>query len=490
MKTRQSKRRAPLFRHACHWYLAGGGRDRFDSIILINLFYFIYLLNNAFDPQMLGALLLETHSLRFTDLVKSLWQRVHPLPLSHLPFPLFFPLLPFRSSASRLVCFHVVLPLQLKMRFLGSERGRQSSPVPHQPKDRSPQHHSSRDATINTTTTAPTTPARHGTTEWGGRSRCSNTENEGPAAAAATATPIPGSVDGCGSQHAAFSHQPAETSATQSSSSSSWRQLKKLDHHHHHNPRQISPSLVASLPAVVVESGPPVADGGGGGHHPHKRMRKSSTEEDLDGGNIGGGGGGKGSYYAHNGSPLLVPGSEAGSRRPSASLSPPPSLPRLGFYLGSPLADSASSSAAAAAVSATATTAGNKCSFSSDSDYNQAPYAASHDWELEQPRAVGGGGGGGGGRGDEDAAAAAVRVLGLRNGHTSAAAAAVAATQPAATLGVGSKRAREAVEQAHVSMPAAVKIVHNPSTASHSSGGGDVGGRRPSTGTRQRVDKR
>lgn len=343
--------------------------------------------------------------------------------------------------------------------------------MPQQPKDRAPQHHN-HNATAATIATA----VRHDNTEWGGRNnRRSNTENEGPdaAAAAAAATPTPGGGDGCGIR--AFSHPPNEPLPAQSS----WRQLKKLDHH----PRQISPSLVAALPAVVVDSGPPAADGGG---HPHKRMRKVSTEEDPDSINIGGAG--RGSYYAYNGSPLMVPGSEASSRRTSSSLSPPPSLPRLGFYLGSPLADSASSAAAAAAVAtATSATAANKCSFSSDSDNNHH-HAASHEWEHEQPRAAGGG------RGDDDAAAAAVRVLGLRNGHMSAAAAAVAATQPAAAavVAVGSKRAREAIEQAHVSMPAAVKIVQNPSTTTtlHGSGGGEAGGRRSSTGTRQRIDKR
>ena len=350
----------------------------------------------------------------------------------------------------------------------------------HQPKDRAPQH-LSRDAPTKTDTV--TTPVRHDTSaEWGGRSRCFNTENEGPggAAAAATATatamatPIPGSGDGCGGSRA-FSHLPGEPSPTQSSSSSSWRQLKKLDHHH---PRQISPSLVSTLPAVVVESGPP-PDGAAG--QPHKRMRKVSTEEDPD--SVGRG---ASSFSAYNGSPLMVPGSEASSQRTSASLSPSPPLPRLGFYLGSPLADSASSSsAAAAAVAATSAAAPNKCSFSSDSDH----HAVSNEWEREQPRSVGGGSGSGGRR-DEDAAAAAVRVLGLRNGHMSAAAAAVAATQPAAAVVVGAKRGREAVEQAHVSMPAAVKIVHNPPAAPHGGVGGDIGGRRPSTGTRQRIDTR
>lgn len=342
----------------------------------------------------------------------------------------------------------------------------------HQPKIPAPQHHG-RDAATDTLTT----PVRRDTSVWGGpNNRCSNTENEGPGAAVAavaTATPIPGSGDSsCGSR-ASFSHQPAEPSPTQSS----WRQLKKLDHHH---PRQISPSLVASLPAVVVESGPPAAADGTG--HPHKRMRKVSTEEDSDSINVGTSRGS--SYHVYNGSPLVVPGSEASSRRTSASLSPSPPLPRLGFYLGSPLADSPPSSAAAA-VTATTATAANKCSFSSDSDHNQTHHAVSHQWEREQPRTVGGGGG----RGDEDDAAAAVRVLGLRNGHMSAAAAAVAATQPTAAVVVGSKRAREGVEQAHLSMPAAVKIVHNPSTAT-THGGGDIGGRRPSTSTRQRIDKR
>eukprot|EP00752_Nemacystus_decipiens_P007209 g6452.t1 len=379
---------------------------------------------------------------------------------------------------------------ELKMRFLGSERGRQSSPMPQQPNDRAPQQHSGRDAAPANNTII--TPVRHDTTvEWGGRSRCSNTENEGPGAnAAAIATPIPGSGDGCGSSSRAFSHLPAEPSPTQSSSSSSWRQLKKLDHHH---PRQISPSLVATLPAVVVESGPPGAADGSAGH-PHKRMRKISTEEDPDSINIAaaaaaaGSSRGSSSYYAYNGSPLMVPGSEASSLRTSASMSPSPPLPRLGFYLGSPLADSASSSSAAAVtVAATATTAANKCSFSSDSD-NLTHHTVSSEWHREQPRAVGGGGGGSGRR-DEDAAAAAVRVLGLRNGHMSAAAAAVAATQPAAAGAVGSKRSREAVEQTHDSMPAAVQIVHNPSTATQGNGVGDIGGRRPPAGARQRVEK-
>lgn len=366
--------------------------------------------------------------------------------------------------------------------------------MPQQPKNRAPQHQSCDAAATATATTA----VQHDTTEWGGRSRCPNTENEGPDAAAVT--PIPGgagaSGGGCGSR--TFSHQLSERTPPHSHSSSSlspsaaaaaasWRQLKKLDHH----PRQISPSLVAALPAVVVESGPPpAADGGGGegggGRHPHKRMRKVQTEDDSDVGiSVNNVGAGRGSYYAYNGSPLMVPGSGASSR--CTSLSPSPPLPRLGLYLGSPLVDSASSSAAAAAatVSTAGPTAANKCSFSSDSDHNQH-HAASPEWEREQPLAAGAGGGGG----DDDAAAAAVRVLGLRNGHMSAAAAAVAATQPPAAVVVGSKRPRTAVEQARASMPTATKAVHGPSATTQGSGGGEVGGRRSSTGTRQRTDKR
>jgi len=277
----------------------------------------------------------------------------------------------------------------------------------------------------------------------------------------------------------------------------SWRQLKPLDHH----PRQVSPTLKAALPAVLVES-PSLADDDATGGRPFKRTRKISAEEEPDSvsntGSATGGGGrswGGSSHYAVSGSPLMVSGSESGSQR-GPSLSPTPhQLPRLGLHVGAPLVNP-SGSTGRAAISASASASANTYTrsaasgLSSDSDrIGNYYHAVSNESEHESAWAVGGAGT------DDDDAAAAVRVLGLRNGYASAAAAAaVAATQPApAAIMVGTKRAREVVDQAHAPiMPSAVNVVR-PSINCGGGGGSTEtwkNGKRSSAGTRQKTGKR
>lgn len=328
----------------------------------------------------------------------------------------------------------------------------------------------SRDHHASLTTAA----ARCGTQERSGRrNERRNAENEVPDAL---------------SQHR-YNLPPVQQQQRQEQSS--WRKLKKLDHQHLH-PRQISPSRAVGAPvAVVVESDPPPSsESGGGGGRPYKRTRKASTEEDVDTDSLttSAHSSSRGSYNAYSGSP----DSEASSRRRSVASSSPLSRAGLGFYLGARMVDSSPPSAAAAATAVTAATITTNSGCSSFTDHNQH-HSARRKWDREQTsRAVGGAGGGI--PDDEDAAAAA--VLGLRNGHVSAAAvAAVAATQPPAVAVVGSKRDREAIEQAQAPLPAAVNIARagrgaagSATTTTHD--GGDVAAGNSSAGALQWTGKR
>lgn len=378
---------------------------------------------------------------------------------------------------ARLLCH--VCPCQQRLIVLAAERGRQSAAA----------RTGHGEGGITTGTSK----------DCEGRRRFSNMENEVPDVAVIR---IPGGGGGGGWPVSQRRDNAIDTEHRHphQQQHSSWRQLKKLDHHHqhHHHPRQTSPLLVTPLPAALVESGgslPPIADIDGEDWRPFKRARKVSRDEqdretartsiNLDNP--------RGSYLPPNsGSPLAVSGSS--SRRPSStssSSSPsPPPLPHRagGFYLGPPVVDFNSPAGTT-----------TSCSFSPDSDgYTLSP---PHPGMVhEQQRRASGGGGGGGGKDDADAAAAAVHVLGLRNGHGSAAAtAAVAATEPAAVVMVGSKRPREVPGQEPAlpaAMPAAVNIVRagggfagsTTTMTRHGRGSGGVG-RRPSTGSRQRLDR-
>ncbi|CBN76808.1 hypothetical protein Esi_0000_0656 [Ectocarpus siliculosus] len=366
-----------------------------------------------------------------------------------------------------------------------AERGYQAASTPPPPTAQQQQQQQQQRQQPKDHLQHPDVAARYGgssgaTADLGGRSRLWNTENE------------------------------------QQQQQSAWRKLKKLDHHHHH-PRQISPSLVSTLPAVLVETGPLPPLAGAGAPPPYKRTRKTSAEEHQDFMNAAGSAAvttGVGPYHPFLGSPEMaaVAVSEASSRGSFSSTGSSPALQHNhhGFYPATAAGGDFSASSAAAdpdhipfrRVSITSTT--------------------SHDWEqqreMRQPRAGdvdGGGAGGSGAAADREDAAAAVRVLGLRNGHASAAAAAaVAATEPLTSsdaVVAGSKRFRDAFEESQaplppplqMSLPPAVKIVRPgggavgpPTTMTrHGRGGGAPngtaggGGRRPSTGMRQRVDR-
>ncbi|CAN0058648.1 unnamed protein product, partial [Hapterophycus canaliculatus] len=203
---------------------------------------------------------------------------------------------------------------------------------------------------------------------------------------------------------------------------------------------------------------------------------------------------GRGSYLPPNGgSPLAMPVSGSNSQRassssPSSSPSPPPPPHAGHFYLGPPVVGSSSPAGTT-----------TSCSFSPDSDSRRNTISPPHAGEepKRQWRTSSGGS-----RDDADAAAAAVHVLGLRNGHMSTATtAAVEATELAAVAAVvGFKRPREVVGQApaaalSASVPSAVNIVRaggglagSTTMTRHGRGNGGVS-RRPSTSSRERLDR-